>query len=167
MVPLPSHILYLFSQLLISDFFLLEIFVILSPPVLLRYKWHMALHTLKLHSLTIWCMCTLQNELQQWRLLTHPSPHIVVIVCVREGGRDRKREMRAFKIYFQISALQYRIVSIHNKLSIRVSKLITGNLHPWIHISQFPPSPVPDNYQSTLCCYEFSCVCVFFSSFHL
>ena len=30
----------------------------------------------------------------------------------------------------QISSLLYRIVSIHNKLSIRVSKLITGNLHP-------------------------------------
>ena len=30
------------------------------------------------------------------------------------------------------------------------------------YTSQFPPSPVPNNYQSTLCCYEFSCVCVFF-----
>ena len=108
-------------------------------------------------------------------MLTHPSPHIVVIVCVcvcvcvcartRMRTREREREMRAFTIYFQISSLQYRIVSIHNKLSIRASKLTTENLHPWIHISQFPPSPVPDNYQSTLHCWVQLCVCVCFSQF--
>lgn len=46
-------------------------------------------------------MYTLRNELQQRRLLTHPSPHIVVtvFVCERERDRERKkeREMRAFR----------------------------------------------------------------------